>query len=918
MNKGLFWKGIVFGIVVLFVGSGIIPSVIGINKEKTSNQFIGSRGYIQDLIDNASDGDTIYIPSGTYYGEIVINKSINLIGENKENTIIDGEYEWESTILTINANHVNFSNFTITNVGPYSGIVYMKSDFNNFKNNIISDGDFPRWSLILSSCNFNNIINNTIGGMGLVLSSCKFNNVIDNTIYGIALGESENNIIINNQISWFSGIHFIVNNSNNTLIGNTISNCNEGISFGDVREGYNTNNTIKNNIISNNYNGIAFYLHGTQINNNIIDSNVIFNNFGEGICLSGANNIITNNTITNNSIGIKLNNAHLNTITENIITNNIEEGILLDYENSDINIFSNNISNNKCGISIDESDLNNIYNNIIFSNKKKNINLRKSNRNSIFDNKISKGKYGIYLNDKSDYNTITNNSCISNKFNGIFIESSDYNNVLKNNCSNNLGHGISLKYSRSGVLNRNIANNNYLIEKPNTTGLIGYWKMDEEFWDGTEGEVKDSSGNGNNGTARNDATTTDFSMSGKAGEFDGKDDYVIIPNIIDGLSEITIEAWFNYANSLNWRWIYGSGSGFNYNPGFCIHKDTNLMRYHWQTNTHSFYGEDGSITLSPNEWNYIAFTYDGSQIKSYINGILDFKRNSSGTIEAYLTQAIGAGYWVNNEYFSGAIDEVRIYNRAISPEEILHNYNQFRYFDGIHLMVSSHHEIDNNTCIGNRDGICLDSRSNHNIVSTNTCLKNHQGINLYDRGFDNLVINNTCKENRDAGIHLFQGNSNMIHENIVVSNIKDGISIIESTNNHILYNNISSNGDDGIDISASNYNRICYNNFIDNKNNARDNGHNHYDDGDYGNYWSDFKERNPDARPKPFKRWMWNKHYIIFYGSNRDECPLVNQWPDIRPRSTARIQTTANSLLFRIIERLPNLFPVLRQLLGLF
>ena len=45
---------------------------------------------IQDAIDNASDGDTVFVYDGTYYENIIINKSINLTGENKDTTIIDG------------------------------------------------------------------------------------------------------------------------------------------------------------------------------------------------------------------------------------------------------------------------------------------------------------------------------------------------------------------------------------------------------------------------------------------------------------------------------------------------------------------------------------------------------------------------------------------------------------------------------------------------------------------------------------------------------------------------------------------------------------------------------------------------------------------------------------------------------------
>ena len=86
----LFNKTLVIGIIILFIGMSINPST-GTIIEKTSSTTPGSRGYIQDLIDNASSGDTIYIPSGIYYESIVIDKSITLVGEDKNTTIIDAE-----------------------------------------------------------------------------------------------------------------------------------------------------------------------------------------------------------------------------------------------------------------------------------------------------------------------------------------------------------------------------------------------------------------------------------------------------------------------------------------------------------------------------------------------------------------------------------------------------------------------------------------------------------------------------------------------------------------------------------------------------------------------------------------------------------------------------------------------------------
>ena len=69
-------------IVGIFVCTLLIVTVVipaaGTIKVNTAPSGVGSRGYIQDFIDNASDGDTINIPSGIYYENIIINKSISL------------------------------------------------------------------------------------------------------------------------------------------------------------------------------------------------------------------------------------------------------------------------------------------------------------------------------------------------------------------------------------------------------------------------------------------------------------------------------------------------------------------------------------------------------------------------------------------------------------------------------------------------------------------------------------------------------------------------------------------------------------------------------------------------------------------------------------------------------------------------
>ena len=102
MRNDIFRKGLVLGILLLFVTASIV-SALNTNPYSTSTSaksgnwlYVGGSGpenysTIQSAINNASSGDTIFVFNGIYYENIILNKdSINLTGENKEKTIIDG------------------------------------------------------------------------------------------------------------------------------------------------------------------------------------------------------------------------------------------------------------------------------------------------------------------------------------------------------------------------------------------------------------------------------------------------------------------------------------------------------------------------------------------------------------------------------------------------------------------------------------------------------------------------------------------------------------------------------------------------------------------------------------------------------------------------------------------------------------
>ncbi len=79
--------------------------------EEDIEEFKEGTFSIQKLINDASPGDTIHIPSGIYYETITINKPLNIIGKNKENTIIDGKND--GNVICIEVDNVEITNFKL-------------------------------------------------------------------------------------------------------------------------------------------------------------------------------------------------------------------------------------------------------------------------------------------------------------------------------------------------------------------------------------------------------------------------------------------------------------------------------------------------------------------------------------------------------------------------------------------------------------------------------------------------------------------------------------------------------------------------------------------------------------------------------------------------------------------------------------
>lgn len=279
-------KGLICVLVCILVSASTIVLVSGdMLPEKVSHLlttgnilYVGGSGpnnytKIQDAINDASNGDTVYVfnDSSPYKENLIIEKSIYLIGENKNSTIIDGNEKEEAgaDVIHIQADGVTIQGFTIQNSSlngslegnnSYCGID-IKSQNNIIRDNIIRDNYFgiqigeilkPHTYSKFNLIEGNIITDNAIYG---ILISWADNNIIQrniitfNKISGVELSwrESKNNLITLNKIS-FNGKGVVLNTAyNSTIEQNTISDNNLGISV----EYSNKNNVIENNIFNN-------------------------------------------------------------------------------------------------------------------------------------------------------------------------------------------------------------------------------------------------------------------------------------------------------------------------------------------------------------------------------------------------------------------------------------------------------------------------------------------------------------------------------------------------------------------------------------------------------------------------------------------------------------------------------------------
>jgi len=815
---------------------------------------------IQDAINAAENGDTIRVYEGTYSENVVVNKTVSLVGNGSANTTINGGSEGD--VVRIEADWVNLSGFRITGSGYEEGSagVRVKSDYNFINANNCSGNDGNGISLEYGSHN-NMVTNNTCSSnrfFGISLeyadSNVLFNNTCSDNEEGIRLFHSGSNTLSNNTcVNNKKGIYFD-ESDHSTLSNNTCSENKEGIYFDESDHSTLSNNTcldndyairlygsdhiiLSNNTYSDNQDGI--YLRGSY---NTITNNTCVNNFGDGIYLRGSYSTITNNTCVDNfGSGITFKGSY-STIYNNTCSDN-QEGIRLSSNSNNNTVYNNTCSDNGDGIVLQSSPRNTVVNNVC-NNNSRGIDLPESNDNTLMNNTCSDNTYGIYLSGSD--NTITGNLMTKNSI-SISGNLEDWNTHTID--TTNTVNGKPVRYYKNvsdmiiptGAGQVILANcTNIMIEDQNlSNGTIGVCIGYSSNITILNNTCSNNKGRGislfksDNNTL---LSNTCFNNSEGVTIFESNDN-VLSNNTCSNNNSYGIRIYISNQNTLTNNTCSGN-EGYGINIG--RYSDNNTIT----NNTISdndigirvwLYSRENAIhynlIYSNSDQGINATDNDGYMV----NATKNYWGHGSGPYHAVnntggkgdnVTDYVDFGPWYATSTTTPEREFVQvIYNpvRAFS-DTIQGGVDAARKGDTVLIAAGAYEEnvvIDKTLTIigdGSANSI-IDGDGNGDVVTIAADFVNLSGFLITNGGSggSGMVSGNDYGNFQDLevtgnryGIYLLNGLENTIRECELTGNSKVGIHLVNSDHNLITGNTLKQN-EDGVALSVSSFNNILWN-----------------------------------------------------------------------------------------------------------
>jgi len=384
-------KGLAVGIILLFIGTAIIPSS-GQKIEKLSSPasrgnwlYVGGSGpgnytTIQDAINDSSDGDTVFVFHGSYYGKVVINKSISVLGENTSRTFINYtlEPDWNSHVVMIRSHDVLFSGFTAV-LEQGDGVLLRLKDSPNCT---ISHNIFrAKFGMYLLNSSYASIENNsfftivtgmyTISSYGIIKHNWFTNNGDDpRHLSGIKLEVYANENVISDNY-FYHCIHYAILSyspykniiERNVILQNNSND--EGIAvYLEYSEYFPPGNIIRENDIAGCDRGINLIGDYFTVENNFLQDNDYGMEFSVFSCYHVA---VFNNTFLNDYNGLVMMYGKYGSTVERNIFQGCRWGLSL-YQCSGLTAQFNNFTSNTCAVEPWQSNSNVFSQNNFFGN----------------------------------------------------------------------------------------------------------------------------------------------------------------------------------------------------------------------------------------------------------------------------------------------------------------------------------------------------------------------------------------------------------------------------------------------------------------------------------------------------------------------------------------------------------------------
>lgn len=410
---------------------------------------------IQDAINASKADDEIIVLNGTYRENLVVDRSITLLGDGRP--VLEGG-DVSAPIITINASCVVLDGFVIADCREESlnsGAILVLSNGSKILRNTIygswSHGVFIRDSddhLITG-----NLIRDNFGS-GVRFAEANRSQINENEIlrnvYGIYIESSEYDVIAYNDIGGNGADGIVISQSFGLEItGNAIHNNSEnGVYHVDSH-----NNLIVGNFLQDCKNcGIDVVGSFSAL----IVANIIERCGEMGINLDGTDNIIVNrNVLSDNDInGVAIRRSDHSTISNNVVQNNRDNGISLRQDSRNSIIANNTISENKrYGLILDESDLNFVQANLIYNNTN-GIVMRYSSDCSIVENGVRDNGFGLSL-EMVDKVVVSKNEIDNSSRDGIRIIRCDNSKIWANKVRDSVGDGVHMIRSTGTIVSDN-------------------------------------------------------------------------------------------------------------------------------------------------------------------------------------------------------------------------------------------------------------------------------------------------------------------------------------------------------------------------------------------------------------------------------------------------------------------------------